>query len=116
MRSLMGIGLLVLVAIGLAFFSSRLHPGGELPPNEILAEQDQKEADAKKANEKARIASIDHSPEAFDKVKAGAIHATLVIEGKAPFQVELYPTAAPKTVAQVSGLIKKGFYDGIKVH
>jgi cyclophilin family peptidyl-prolyl cis-trans isomerase len=116
MRPLIGIALLVLAAIGLAVFSSHLHPGGDLPPNEIQAQKDQSELSAKKVKEDALKASVDHSSGAFDKVKAGALHATLVFNGKAPIQIELYPAAAPKTVAQISGLIKKGFYNGIKVH
>ena len=116
MRPLIGIALLVLAAIGLAIFSTHVHPGGDLPPTELQAEKDQKDADAKKALQDARKASIDHSPGAFDAVKTGALHATLNFEGKQPIQIELYPAAAPKTVAQISGLIKKGFYNGIKVH
>jgi len=116
MRPLIGIGLLVLAAIGLAMFASHIHPGGDLPSNEILDQKEQDEAVAKKAAEDARRALVDHSAGAFDAVKAGAIHATLVFDGKAPIQIELYPAAAPKTVAQISGLIKRGFYNGIKVH
>ena len=29
---------------------------------------------------------------------------------------EMYPDAAPKTVARISELVKKGFYDGLKFH
>jgi cyclophilin family peptidyl-prolyl cis-trans isomerase len=29
---------------------------------------------------------------------------------------EMYPDTAPKTVAQISGLIQKGFYDGLVFH
>jgi cyclophilin family peptidyl-prolyl cis-trans isomerase len=116
MRPLIGIGLLVVAAIGLALFASRVHPGGDLPPNEIQAEKDQADANAKRAKQDARIASVDHSAGAFDAVKAGALHATLVFVGKAPIQIELYPAAAPKTVKQISSLITKGFYNGIKVH
>ena len=34
--------------------------------------------------------------------------------GKIKF--EFYPDEAPKTVAQIQGLIKKGFYDGLNFH
>jgi cyclophilin family peptidyl-prolyl cis-trans isomerase len=116
MRPLIGIFLLVLVAIGLAIFSTHLHPGGDLPAAEMQAEQDQKDAEAKKAKVDARKAAVDHSAGAFDAVKAGATRATLTFVGKGPIQIELYPAAAPKTVEQISGLIKRGFYTGIKVH
>ena len=39
MRPLIGIGLLVLAAIGLAMFASHIHPGGDLPSNEILTKR-----------------------------------------------------------------------------
>ena len=31
-------------------------------------------------------------------------------------EIELYPTEAPKTVARISELAKKGFYDGLSFH
>jgi len=31
-------------------------------------------------------------------------------------EVELYPTDAPKTVARISELVKKGFYNGLSFH
>lgn len=116
MRSLLAIVAIVLVAIGLAVFSSHLHPGGDLPPAEIEAEKDRADAEAQQKLEAQRLASVDHSPQAFDKVKDGAIQATLQFDGKAPMTLELYPKAAPKTVAHIVELIKKGFYNGIKVH
>lgn len=33
-----------------------------------------------------------------------------------PVEVELYPTEAPKTVARITELAKKGFYDGLAFH
>lgn len=35
---------------------------------------------------------------------------------KGTIQLELYPDKAPKTVAQITSLIGKGFYDGITFH
>src|SRR5579862_5824249 len=108
MRPVIGIVLLVCAAIGIAIFATRAHPGGDLPPAEQQAQQDA--ADASAAREKAdkQKSMVNHESGAFDAVKAGAIHATLTFEGKAPIGVELYPAAAPKTVAQISGLIKDG--------
>lgn len=31
-------------------------------------------------------------------------------------EIELYPKDAPKTVEQITGLVKKGFYDGLTFH
>jgi cyclophilin family peptidyl-prolyl cis-trans isomerase len=52
----------------------------------------------------------------FDQVKEGAVQATLEIEGRGTMTLELYPKAAPKTVAHFVELCKRHFYDGILVH
>lgn len=116
MRPLLGIVALVIVAISLSLFASHLHPGGDLPPQEQQAEKDKAAEEAAKEKHQQRKDAVDHSPGAFDKVATNAIHVTLVFEGKAPIQIELYPAAAPQTVAHISALIRQGFYTGIKVH
>jgi peptidyl-prolyl cis-trans isomerase B (cyclophilin B) len=35
---------------------------------------------------------------------------------KGTFEIETYPNDAPKTVAHITGLVKKGFYNGLRVH
>jgi cyclophilin family peptidyl-prolyl cis-trans isomerase len=41
----------------------------------------------------------------------------IVVEtAKGTFEVEMYPSEAPKTVAHVLELVKRGFYDGQRVH
>ena len=35
---------------------------------------------------------------------------------KGTFEIETYPTEAPKTVAHVVDLVKRGFYDGQRIH
>jgi cyclophilin family peptidyl-prolyl cis-trans isomerase len=35
---------------------------------------------------------------------------------KGTFEIETYPTVAPKTVAHVVDLVRKGFYDGLRIH
>ena len=52
----------------------------------------------------------------FANYEKTAIHATLTIAGKGSMELELYPEAAPKTVAHIESLIKSGFYNGIKFH
>jgi len=104
------------VAIGVAWFASSVHPGGDPPPAEKEAEDEQQKADAEKAAHDKRQAQVDHSPQAFDKVKEGAVRATMEIEGRGTLVLEFYPKAAPKSVAHITDLIKQHFYDGIKVH
>ena len=53
---------------------------------------------------------------AFKPPTEGAVQAVLSIEGRGDVVIEMYPKAAPKTVAHLTGLLKKGFYDGIRVH
>jgi cyclophilin family peptidyl-prolyl cis-trans isomerase len=41
----------------------------------------------------------------------------IVVEtSKGTFEIETYPIEAPKTVAHVVALVKRGFYDGQRVH
>lgn len=41
----------------------------------------------------------------------------IVVEtSKGTFEIETYPVEAPKTVAHVAALVKRGFYDGQRVH
>ncbi len=41
---------------------------------------------------------------------------TMVVAKRGTLVIELYPDAAPKTVAHILNLVKKKFYDGIKIH
>jgi peptidyl-prolyl cis-trans isomerase B (cyclophilin B) len=41
----------------------------------------------------------------------------IVVEtAKGTFEFETYPNDAPKTVAHIVGLVKRGFYDGQRIH
>lgn len=41
---------------------------------------------------------------------------TMVVAKRGTLVIELYPDAAPKTVEHILNLVKKKFYDGIKIH
>ncbi|MDE2126927.1 MAG: peptidylprolyl isomerase [Armatimonadetes bacterium] len=41
---------------------------------------------------------------------------TMVIAKRGTIQIELFPTAAPKTVAHILALVKRHFYNGIRFH
>ena len=104
---------LIAVAIVVAGLASKVHPNrGSLPPAEQAAEDDrkqreeaQKQADAKKAGLMT-----------FAQAKEGAVKVAMEIEGKGSVVMELYPKAAPQTVAHFVDLCKKHFYDGLKFH
>ena len=50
-------------------------------------------------------------------VRAQPAAPVLVVETtKGTFEIETYPNEAPKTVAHVVDLVKRGFYDGQRVH
>ena len=48
---------------------------------------------------------------------AQSIAPIIVVEtAKGTFEIETYPDEAPKTVAHIVDLVKRGFYDGQRVH
>src|SRR5690242_1243128 len=97
---ILGFLALIAVAVGIAALSSRLHPGGSLPPSEQPDVTTPPTPPAPKASDPSR-------EKAFDAVKSGAVHATLDIENRGTMVLELYPRAAPKTVAHITDLIKR---------
>ena len=117
MRTLLAILALVVVAIGLAAFASHMHPGGELPPaeQEDTTAQQQQQQQQKQQQQQAAKNDPDRLHK-LDKYKAGAVHATMVIENRGTLELEIYPKAAPKTVAHFVDLCKQHFYDGVLFH
>ncbi|MDE2126926.1 MAG: peptidylprolyl isomerase [Armatimonadetes bacterium] len=134
MRTLAAIVAIVLGAIALAWITTRLHPGGALPPQDQPTSTTTPVSNKKALNGSQKkgttsSASPSHSSavqsgqshtagdaSVFANYEKTAIHATLTIAGKGSMELELYPEAAPKTVAHIESLIKSGFYDGIKFH
>jgi peptidyl-prolyl cis-trans isomerase B (cyclophilin B) len=83
----------------------------------------QTETEAAKPTEQAKPATVAKPADGkldveskFDKVKAGAIRASMDIAGRGTIEMELYPQAAPKTVAHLVELANKNFWDGVKIH
>lgn len=118
MRPVIGIFGLVLAAILLVAVLSKVHPYNGTPPMADQEAQDAKDAADKKAAAKPPVPGVPSADgaKAFDAVKEGAIRATLVVDGRGTIVMELYPKAAPKTVAHFVELIKSHFYDGTKFH
>jgi cyclophilin family peptidyl-prolyl cis-trans isomerase len=51
------------------------------------------------------------------KPGAAVAAATLVVEtSRGVFEIETFPDTAPRTVAHIVALVKKGFYNGLRVH
>lgn len=119
MRPFIGLIVLVVAAIAIAGILTKSRPPGTLPyksPEEQEAETNKAQSDKKPTPVTAAPVSSADAAKAFDAAKEGAIKATLVIEGRGTMEMELYPKAAPKTVAHIVDLCKKDFYTGIKVH
>jgi peptidyl-prolyl cis-trans isomerase B (cyclophilin B) len=111
MRPLLAVIALVLVAIAISALVSRPNNGKTYAPTE--------EPTLSKTVPSRPAVMPSPDPERakiFEKYKDGAIHVTLVVENRGTMVLELYPKAAPKTVAHFVDLCKKHFYDGIKFH
>ena len=50
------------------------------------------------------------------KTSPGAGQVVVLETSKGTIEFETYPNEAPKTVAHILGLVKRGFYNGIRVH
>ncbi|CCW35335.1 peptidyl-prolyl cis-trans isomerase (rotamase)-cyclophilin family [Chthonomonas calidirosea] len=112
-RPILVLILLVVFALGLAAYSSRVHPGGDLPPED---QPDTTQLTPPAPSAQSSKLPIAQQEQLFSKYEPTAIHATLQVEGLAPIEIELYPKAAPKTVAHFVKLCKEGFYNGILFH
>ena len=112
MRPLLVIIGIVIVFIAIAFVASSMHTTNYTPPA-AEAEQSNPPKPAFDGESKETDPSKLMS---FDQVKEGAIAATLEFEGKGTMTLELYPKAAPKTVAHIVDLCNKNFYEGMIVH
>ena len=112
MRPLLAIIGIVIVFITIAFVTSSMHTTNFTPPA-AEAEQSNPPKPAFDGESKETDPSKLMS---FEEVKEGAITATLEFEGKGAMTLDLYPKAAPKTVAHIVDLCKKNFYEGMVVH
>ena len=112
---------LVVLALGLAALTTRSHHPDELP-GEKAAQEEKKQADAKdkeiqqKRETEKTVATSPDRTKAYDAFKQGAVRVKMEVEERGTMTLELYPQAAPKTVAHFTDLVKKGFYDGILFH
>jgi cyclophilin family peptidyl-prolyl cis-trans isomerase len=46
----------------------------------------------------------------------GALPVVVFDTAKGPFEVEFYPTEAPKSVEHILALVRRNFYNGLRVH
>lgn len=115
MRAVM---VIVAIAVGAVLFSILLQPRGkDLIDNPMMKEEERNAKDQAKEREKiAATTTAPQKPEPLNPPREGVITAVLNVKNRGELTIELYPKAAPKTVQQISDLIRKGFYNGIKFH
>jgi len=56
------------------------------------------------------------SPMRTEQASAGAGPVIVLETAKGVIEIETYPDDAPETVAQIIGLVKRGFYNGLRFH
>jgi len=109
----------VLIVLGIAIvaivLSAVLTPSKDLTDRPQDREWERKERASQAASAGPPMQATSRSEE-FNPPKEGAIQAVLTVQGKGNITIELYPKAAPKTVAEFVRLIKEKYYDGIKFH
>lgn len=111
-----GLVLLALLAgmIGLVMFTTRFHRSEKPYIQKVEEEENEKMiAEMKKAQERQNAPDRLQTYEKFSK---GIIKGEIEVENAGVFEVELFPEAAPKSVAHIVELAKKGFYNGIRFH
>ncbi len=137
------VALILAAVLASSLISSKHHNDGAIPPAEQARIDEEKQieeankynathktppADNKKSatnktspktlsvDETTPTATPDTTTMTFDQAKEGAVKATMQVQGRGKIVMELYPKAAPKTVAHFLDLCRKHFYDGIKFH
>lgn len=112
MRPAIAIFCVIVAGVILAAMLSLHTPRPDPLPDDIIQAREQAKNPPPTATPEAKV-----DPETqFEKYKDGAIRATLEIKDRGVLEMELYPKAAPQTVAHLIALSKKNFWDGIKVH
>jgi cyclophilin family peptidyl-prolyl cis-trans isomerase len=123
MRTFLAIAGLIVAAIAAAVIIAFMRPNtsstplSEVPPPPTETKPPTNSA-GKAPNQSQTTAppSVPGKMLTFDDAKKGALRARLEIEGRGSIVMELYPSAAPKTVAHIVSLCKQHFYNGILVH
>ncbi len=108
-NAILGLLALVCVAIGISAITSHLHPGGELAP------EDQPPPQQPKRPPRQRFTPA-QSAAAFSQAEKSAEQVVMTVKHRGEIDIDLFPSAAPKTVAQFVQLSKAGFYNGLLFH
>jgi cyclophilin family peptidyl-prolyl cis-trans isomerase len=108
------------IAIGAIIVSILVTPKKDLTPDPLARREEREQAERDKAAREGKDnpSSSPGTPVAppFNPPRDGVVTAVINVAGRGDITFEMYPKAAPKTVAQISKLIREKFYDGIIVH
>lgn len=107
------------VGISVAFSALTGHAPskrGALSPNPQIDEGNERDKEQQAAAKDADKAKQQKENREFKPPMEGVMHSVLEVKGRGRIVIELYPKAAPKTVARFTELLNGKFYDGIKVH
>ncbi len=107
-NTLIGLVLIIVLGVGLAALSSYIHPGSS-------SSSDTSTQTTPPAPKKPPV-SMAQAQAAFTRYQQGAVSAKLTVKNRGVILLQLYPKAAPKTVARIVQLCKQGFYNGILFH
>ena len=114
MRATMAVIGIALLAIILSIIVAPR--GKNLTPN-IQEREDERRKDEYKPNAPAPTGPAGIPvPDKFEPPMEGAVNAVISIKDRGDIGIQMYPMAAPKTVARMVELFGGGFYNGIKIH
>lgn len=114
MRPVLAVLGIALLAIGLGvLISPKNRELVENPAEAAAARQEKEQAEERKKEAQAAAQAVGKE---FNAPRDGVITAVMTIKGKGDVEIELFPKAAPKTVARFSELIRDKFYDNTKFH
>lgn len=112
MKPILWIFGIVIFAIAIMFIVEPKPPKTGLIGNP--ADQDSTNSSSSSSSSSATTAST--PTEVFKPPMKGAFDVDMSIAGKGDVTMQLYPQAAPKTVAEFKRLVTTGYYNGIKFH
>ncbi len=110
--------LIVLGVVILGLVLAITQPKKDLTPSPSdRAEMRRQEAEKVEANKARQKRLSDAQPGGKAATPQGPfVDTVLTVKGKGDITIQLYQGSAPKTVTQIVGLIKKGYYDGQAFH
>lgn len=111
--TVLGVAIVALIISILVQDSKQLSPA---PQEDYARKKEQEQMQAwKKADEEQRRKERSASRE-FKPPREGVVTLVMTVGGRGDVVMELYPKAAPRTVARFLELARSGFYTGIKFH